>query len=144
MTEIELLKLLDEVKITSVVERCIQLIGENYEYDEVDEDSFYEFKRSGLGLKFRENKLVAIFLYGNNEEGFENYQGETPLGIKFEWSRAKVRERLGQPTKSGHAKAFKVLTESIWDRYDFSGFLMNITYSSDCLSIKLIALMPSE
>ena len=146
MTEIELLKLLGENRNSSIIDEFIQSIGKSYEFDEIDESCSYEFKKSGFGLKFEENKLVAIFLYGCKEEGFDIYKGEIPLEVKFGWSREKVRKQLGQPSKSGHAKAFKnVLKESFWDRYDFNEFLMHITYSSvDCLSIKQITLMPSQ
>ena len=145
MIESKLLELLGKDKNSIVVNEFVNSIEEFFEYSEIDEDSFYEWKKSGFCLKFEENRLVAIFLYGSKEEGFETYKGVTPFGVKFDWSRKKVREQLGQPAKSGHAKAFKdVLPESTWDRYDFSEFLMNITYTStDCLSIKMITLMPS-
>jgi hypothetical protein len=145
MTESTFLALLGEHKDSSVVKSFIQSVGDTYEYDEIDDDLYYEFKKLGFALNCRQNRVSAVFLYGTKEESFEIYKGEIPFGVKFEWSREKVREQMGQPTKSGHAKAFKTLPESIWDRYDFKELLMNITYSSeDCLSIKRITLMPSN
>jgi hypothetical protein len=144
MTEIKWIELLGKDKNSETVKALINFIEEDCYYSEDDESSFYECKKNGFEIKFNDNRLAAVFLYGAGKAGFNTYKGEIPLSVKFDWSREKIREKLGSPSKSGHAKAFQnVLPEVVWDRYDYEKFLFHISYETpDCLSVDKITLMP--
>ncbi|MCL2021867.1 MAG: hypothetical protein FWG81_07195 [Betaproteobacteria bacterium] len=66
-----------------------------------DEHVYYSWKKYGISVMFRFDKLETIFLYAENVEGFSQYKGEIPYSLKFSETRQSIEQRFGIPTISG-------------------------------------------
>lgn len=77
-------------------------------------------------------RLLAstLFFHGEGSEGFVGYAGTLPYGLKFEQSRAAVRELLGPPSASSSHYAN--------DRWEFGALYLTLDFASDGARIQQV------
>lgn len=61
----------------------------------------YACKSQGieLGVTMVKRQIRTVFMYRQGVEGYKQYKGELPLGLRWTDTLASVEARLGQPSK---------------------------------------------
>jgi hypothetical protein len=113
---------------------------------ETIEGRLYGFaKRGGFSFVVGEDgRIRTVHLYSEGHQDYGQFQGALPEGVRFDSSRAAIRESLGAPTVSrepGVTPSGRFATA--WDRFDGPDVKVHIEYSSDEQSIQLVTLMKS-
>jgi hypothetical protein len=89
-----------------------------------------------------DGKVSSVQLHAAGHEGYEQFDGDLPEGVRFSDSREMIRARLGQPNTIGGGQHLGVLgIAAPWDRFDRADHAIHIQYSKDGLSITLVSLM---
>jgi hypothetical protein len=72
-------------------------------------------------------------------DNYHQYQKPLPSGLSFDLSRTKVKERLGEPSKSGDAGGTGIFaTPYSWDSYETDGKFVTVQYTDNCNSIATV------
>jgi hypothetical protein len=102
--------------------------------------AYLEKKAEGFSLAFRDDtfeddvsvapardELIfhAVFLYAEGEDGYTQYRGAIPGGIRFDDTRAAIEAALGAP--SWHRKRDDGSISA--ERWDLPGHHIHVTYS---------------
>lgn len=104
-------------------------------------------KKQGISLysrvvKDERNQLNAIFLHGKGHKGYEVFDREIPLGIKFSNSRTEILGILGKPDWSIEKCGVEIFVvaniSDKWFTANKEGF--RIEYATDDKSISLITI----
>jgi hypothetical protein len=73
--------------------------------------------------------IEAIFLFAQDVEKNQQYQGEIPAGISFAATREKVRAMLGQPVMGMDASGEGLMAiEYSFDRYEDDAHYFRVEY----------------
>lgn len=102
--------------------------------EEIGSDHYHSFKTAGVSILFRNRKLVHAQFYNGNKPGFNPFVGTLPLKIEFSYSKAEVREKVGEPSKTTGSP------KSNWDIYDSEGKSIHVQYDLDGNVIEMITL----
>jgi hypothetical protein len=102
-----------------------------HEISNIDHDEYYgslEFKPEGVGIVFKEAPwvvpsekitdpkelyVVAFHFYCEGLEGFTEYSGQLPNGVRFGDSEAELLFKMGEPVKKGGGNISPVLKKTI-------------------------------
>jgi hypothetical protein len=61
---------------------------------------YHEWKDHGLAFLFdKKGALTTIFLYADGADGYKQYRGQLPEGLRFSDTREDVENKLGEPEK---------------------------------------------
>jgi hypothetical protein len=86
----------------------------------VEKGFFHSWKSKGISLWFNErNRLQTIFLYAEGADGFRQYRGELPGGLRFADTRGDVEKKLGKPEEVGGEGVI-----AFWADYKSKGILV--------------------
>ena len=124
-----------------VVTNLLSSIGDNPEVMNL-EITYYIYKKKGMNLVFDENLMLSsIQLYPQGVDGYDEYTGDLPQGIRFHSSRAEVRSKFGNPTASGGGNVLPILGMTRqWDRFDYDTHTLHFEYQVGEETISLITL----
>lgn len=61
----------------------------------------HEWHQAGIGFRFENDAVTAIFLYAQGADDYQEYRGEMPEGLSFSDTRGDVEDKLGRPDKTG-------------------------------------------
>ena len=102
----------------------------------------YLMSRSrGFEVKYGPERVVeTIFLKRFGRNGYAQFAGKLPKGIKFGDPPNRVRAALGKPTSSGRPARGVHGNSGGWDRYDNPNHRVHFSYSDDG-GLDLIMLM---
>jgi hypothetical protein len=109
------------------------------EMSSIERDEFYgtlQFKPEGVEVVFKEAPwvldspkivdpkelyIVAFHLYRKGHEGYAEYSGQLPSGVKMGDEEAVVLRKMGQPSQRGGGNMMPVLNRPVafWLRYPF-------------------------
>ena len=108
-----------------------------------DGDGYWENARAGMSVGSEAGVVTAIFLHGFGKDGFAQFPGPLPGGLKFEAHQEDVRRAFGNPESSGGpAKLPGAFNHGGWDRYAVGASFVHFTYRADDERIELVTLMP--
>lgn len=94
--------------------------------DVVDDATYWECRPDGIVVLEEAGTIQAIFLYSGFYEDFSSFEGPVPSPIALGETRPNIRDRLGEPSRSGEGKLEAAIS---WDRYDFdAGYYLHFTY----------------
>lgn len=85
----------------------------------------YACKSQGieLGVTMVKRRIRTVFMFRQGVEGYKQYKGELPFGLKWTDSAAAVEARLGRPTQrfsnSDGSVTYSYRTRNLW--LDFDG-----------------------
>jgi hypothetical protein len=87
-------------------------------------------------------RVDALHFYSQGYEGYDEYDGLLPEGLRFSDTRDDVHARLGEPAASGGGNkgSFKKVWPR-WDRYDFDGHALRFQYHDKGDVISMVTLM---
>ncbi len=86
-------------------------------------------------------KVESFVLHSQGADNYQQYQKPLPSGLAFDLSRTKVKERLGEPTKSGDAGGTGIFaTPHSWDSYEIDSKFVTVQYTDNCNSISIIVI----
>jgi hypothetical protein len=88
-----------------------------------DDCYFHSWKDRGVSLRFEKDAVKAVFLFADKADGFKEYRGELPEGLKFSDTRGDVEKKLGAAKESGGNGVI-----SFWVTYPEKG--LALTYAS--------------
>ena len=112
----------------------------SYDEDDPEDLSFnYVVLQHGLSVRSDcDDKITVIFLHSDRTSDFDEC-------LPFSWSRRKVIERFGVPSKSGAKSSSPILGEyGPWDRFARTGHTIHVEYSADADRIRVITLMRDD
>jgi hypothetical protein len=98
-------------------------------------------KADGYEVIHRRGRIVTIFLYLTERDGYHPFRGALTQGLRAPDSRAAVRRRLGPPTRRG---AVGEKQEWHWDRYDSEKVCMHFSYGPRARGIRMVTLMAPD
>jgi TPR repeat protein len=77
--------------------------GSTPEIDRLENGYSHSYKALGISFNFDKatDSLVALALYAEGADGFEQYAGELPRGLSFQLTRKEIEVLLGPPERSG-------------------------------------------
>jgi hypothetical protein len=110
-----------------------------------DSSPYLNARNHGISLALtKKGNVETIFLYAEGHEGFSEFKGELPSGIRFGSSRKDVRSLMGEPMMAGEIGGEGVMAnEFAFDRYETTERYMRFTYNKDESGILLITLAPA-
>ena len=110
------------------------------EDDLADLEFSYAFLGKPIEVICDRNELIStIFLFAESSDGF-NFS-EFP----FSSTRVQLRQRLGEPSKSGEKSVSPVLGPSgAWDRFAQEDFTIHIEYRTDSNAVCKVTLMRND
>lgn len=97
-------------------------------YKNADKSSstYVNYLTLGLSLLYTKDVLDGVFLYKAGVDGYAQYSGPLPHGLKWEHNNVAIVKLLGEPTK----KTPKNNLTPIWLEYSKLGLTVNLTYKS--------------
>ena len=102
-------------------------------------------KKSGYEISVEEGRVVAVFLYVENADGFSSFPDSLPYDVPRDASRTEVRRLLGKPEQSGKAMKDKILgPQGAWDRFAVDSVRIHFEYTDPGLLISRITLMTED
>jgi hypothetical protein len=105
------------------------------------EGAFYLFNpESGIDIVLSDVLVVQsihLFAFSGKHKGYES---EIPMGLIFSMSQSTIKEKLGEPAKSGGGYRDILCTIPMWDKYFFKGFSLHLQYSEWGSKIDLITI----
>lgn len=95
--------------------------------DGKDDDMFFlDWKAKGFALTVTHGKVVAVRLYGKDDDGYGRYPGELPGGLHFADDPAAVERKLGKPEDSAEMKGVREVggrpQDEFWCLYKTKGY----------------------
>lgn len=91
--------------------------------DKFEKSFYYSWKEHGLTFLFERGNVRTIFFYADGADGFQQYRGKLPEGLRFTDVRRDVEKKLGAPEISEGGGVGRV-----WVVYPKTG--VSITYVS--------------
>lgn len=117
------------------------------ELTQEDVDRYYlDSPQNGISAIFSSNlNLVAMKLYSEGHEGYQEYSREIPGGLSFKMSRTQVRSLLGKPTRVGEGGKVPFLGyKPPWDKYLYANASLHCQYSKELDRILVITVSTPE
>jgi len=63
--------------------------------------SYFSYKEKGIEIKLDDNdKVDAIFLFGEGTTGYRQYKGNLPFNLKFTDTKKNIVEKFGKPDET--------------------------------------------
>lgn len=121
------------------------LAKESMEVNKLGDTVYFSNYNDGISLNVSEisREIIAIYLYGYSEDA-DKFKDELPYGLGFDMGKKAVYGILGLPSRSFPACKDPMLGERLSsDRFDMSGYVLNIQYCSDKDRINRIAITRS-
>ncbi len=112
---------------SAALKHALRLAGVAPEIRRFDDSFYYSYKSLGLSLRFVKptSTLAAIFLYRGLADGFWEFGGTLPAGLRWSSTRAEVEKKLGRPSKEGGGRYLRY-----YSRYASLGLGFNYTSKS--------------
>ncbi|MDP2326118.1 MAG: hypothetical protein Q8N51_19110 [Gammaproteobacteria bacterium] len=109
----------------------------------VEDDTYFAFRREGLALLFGKDKdLEAVFYYPAARDGYSEFKGQLPAGLRFNLNRKGVQDLLGLPERSGGGEEIPFLgIAPRFDRFRRRSAVIHIEYLPKDSGIALITAM---
>lgn len=86
----------------------------------------------GFEIKYGPDRVVeTIFLKSFGRNGYAQFAGKLPNGIKFGDPTEKVHAALGKPTRSGSLGVSVPGVFEGWDRYEYPRHRVHFSYAED-------------
>jgi hypothetical protein len=98
---------------------------------------YYCFRKNGIEILFRNNRVDKIFLHSEGYDGYKQYEGAIPYNINFSYDRSKTHKKLGHPSQSGGERKLPDILKDIrgkipiWDKWVFARYTLCIQYYDD-------------
>jgi hypothetical protein len=110
-------------------EKVIQFISSTTENTPPEIKKFKEiechsYKKYGLAIDFKNDKIDSIFLYNKNSYGFDQYKGEIPDNLDFNLTNSEIVQKYGEPSGKG---GFNI---PVWISYEEKGIQIDFINSS--------------
>lgn len=114
--------------------------------EQIEEDTYAEFRENGFSIVLTGDKPSTIFLYSDGYEGYREFKHQIENDISFNTPRKKIREMLGTPTISNDSPKKSDLGDiPMWDRYEFQNHSVHFQYGmEDDSHIEMISIMRPE
>ncbi len=111
--------------------------------DGFPEQRFLNSTQDGLSLGYdTEERVTAVYLYGEEHEGFSSYRGALLAGLELHSSREEVRGALGEPATSGEPRPDSFLgPQGGWDRFLIGKVCVHIQYTFAEPGISVVTLI---
>jgi hypothetical protein len=112
----------------------------------IEDTRFLTAFDQGISLNLNKKLCVtAVFLYAEGTEDGESvaraYQNVLPAALGFDFSRAKVQECLGEPTRSGEPNDEGIMQIFYaWDRYEFENGYLRLEYDALKQNIRMLTI----
>lgn len=117
-------------------------LGDAPRISEFDDEWYVEFPGAGVSCVVGPSGLVfAVQLYGCGKDGYSDYGGPLPDGLKITAVRAEARALFGRPVSSsdgGHVALLGPMPG--WDRYERDGFSVHLSFGGLNGAIDLVTL----
>lgn len=112
------------------------------EVEVMGESNYLNARDAGISFALSKKlKVDAIFLYADQVEDFQQYQGDLPGGFSFDTSRAQVKKALGEPSFSGEAGGEGIMAiEFSFDRYESDTHYIRFQYTENDTQIRLVTI----
>jgi hypothetical protein len=109
-------------------------------------ESALDFPESGISMIVGpDRRITAIQFFSSGRDGFRDFAGVLPLGLRFSQSRPEVRGRLGDPHRTGGGGSSHLYRDvPRWDRYDWPSYSLHLEYAGEGEGISLVTLMTPE
>jgi hypothetical protein len=109
--------------------------------ERIEHQSYISMPERGISLFLPDNETVAtVQLYSAGSDGFDEYAGKLPEGLRFAMSRSQVRETLGQPDEHGEESEIIFLGKSPpWDVFYRDGLKIHVEYTFGVDAIRLLS-----
>jgi hypothetical protein len=93
------------------------------EYSDIGDSYFWESRPAGIAYKAEGDPqtIHTVFFYAEGREGYEQYAGALPEGLRFGMDRTEVRKLLGPPDTS----------TATLDRYNRDAYDVAAEYDAD-------------
>lgn len=98
----------------------------SYKNPDKSTSTYVNYLTLGLSLLYANDELDGVFLYKAGIDGFAEYTGPLPHGLKWDANNVAVVKLLGEPAK----KTPKNNVVPIWLEYTDRGLTVNLTYKS--------------
>jgi hypothetical protein len=86
--------------------------------------------------------IETVFLHSAGHDDMSGYKGPLPLGLRLEYSRWAVRDRIGRPAFVRAAdESASVGSKGLMERYDLPAYSIHLEYRGDSEGIVLVCLM---
>ena len=99
--------------------------------EEIFADQFLCLKKDGISFGFEKQELTSIDFFTENYDGYSRFQKRLPFDLDFNFSRKKIREKLGKPNRV----IPKELSEDIEHSDIFwfgKSYQLTVIYNDDC------------
>lgn len=105
------------------MQKFIDDLGEYPEIKKYENEFYYNFKNSGIAMRFdrKSRTLVMLYFYSDGKDGFRQYRGKLPFGLTFFDTLRETKQRLGKPGNQGCGTVSKYVATSDWMEYDSKG-----------------------
>lgn len=145
---------------TVAAEELFPLLGKNYDSPEfkqlgkrlnekgsptrIDTSCYLSYRNAGISFHAEHDRnATTIFVYLVADDRYQAFGGKLPRGLLAGDSQAKVRKRLGKPTKTGGGGTVPVLGKMpIWDCYENDSYSLMIHYNEGKSAIQQITISP--
>jgi hypothetical protein len=115
--------------------------------EEIDGRIYVQLPSAGLSAVADEHAVIfAVQLHAEDREGYVEFRGDLPRGLRFDMSRDAARAHLGPPTSSGEgADIHPFGRTTAWDRWDFPDApAVHCEYGHDDASIRMVSLLSTR
>jgi hypothetical protein len=105
------------------------------------------YKQDGLELLCDTNdRIMTVFLFSEDLDGFHQYKGKLPGGLGFSDGREAVTKKFGLPDCSGGGDRDKEGggTRDIWDKFATNYGAVNFTYRAQNTLKQITLMAPSN
>jgi hypothetical protein len=129
------------------VDSVISQLSSETEISRSEQLAFWECPAKGVSIALKDELYVqsnhtkfnkdgsliisGIHFYSEGYEGYHAYTGKMRGDVKFGDSKEAVRNKLGEPSKSGGGNKAVGKIWPYWDRYDFQKYSIHIQYSPE-------------
>jgi hypothetical protein len=105
-------------------------------------ETYFVGKKMGYEILTHSGRVVSVFLYAEPTDGYTAFPGPYPCGVDHGSTRAKVRQLLGKPERSGKAFKDRILgQQGAWDRFAVGTIRIHFQYTNPGLRVSLITMM---
>ena len=143
---VDLLVLLGKATSDPSVEQLQREFGTGPTQSTVEDRHYFNFREHGLSLATDESlRIDTIFLYAEGRDGYRQYSGQLPHGLRFDFDQQASRSVLGQPGASGGGDEIPVYgVAAPWDTYNHPTHSVHVEFGERGGRISLVTLSTPE
>jgi hypothetical protein len=102
----------------------------------VREDDELDWFSQGNGLEISadpdSDRITTVFMFAEGTDDYEQFGGDLPGGIGFDWDRARIGSALGKPSMSGpEHDRWELDDYAIIVEYDDVGRVTSVTVTTE-------------